>query len=121
MEDAVTDDQVRLDIAFIRRAIEEGGAYATGYGTNMLVWGVAVALGYLGTYAFVRGWSPIAPHILWPVCLGLGWLYSLRRLPRRIVVGRNDLRTRGPMAQALAMLWLGCGTFLTILAIAVLT
>jgi hypothetical protein len=117
----VTDDQVRLDIAFIRRAIEEGGTYATGYGPNMLVWGAVVALGYLWTYAFVRGWSPIAPSIIWPVCLGVGWLYSLRRLARRIVADRNDLRTRGPMAQALAMLWLGCGTFLTILAIAVLT
>jgi hypothetical protein len=121
MENAVIDDQVRLDIAFIRRAIEEGGAYATGYGANMLVWGVAVALSYLGTYAFVRGWAPIAPYIIWPVCLGVGWLYSLSRLARRIVAGRSDFRTRGPMAQALAMLWLGCGTFLTILAIAVLT
>ena len=70
----MTDEQVRQDIAFIRRAVEEGGAYATAYGPNLLVWGVAIALGYLGTYAFIRGWSPIAPRIIWPVCLGLGWL-----------------------------------------------
>jgi hypothetical protein len=119
MEKAMIDDQVREDIAFIRRAVEEGGAYATTYGPNMLVWGVAVALGYLGTYAFIRGWSPIAPHTLWAACLGLAWLYSLRGLWRRIVVGRKDFPSRGPMAQALAMLWLGCGTFLTILAIVV--
>ena len=111
------DDQVRQDIAFIRRAVEEGGAYATAHGPHMLVWGVAVAFGYLGTYAFSRGWSPIAPRGIWPVCLGLAWLYSLRR----IVAGRRDFPTRGPMAQALAMLWLGCTTSLTILAIAVLT
>jgi hypothetical protein len=117
----VIDDQARQDIAFIRRAVEEGGAYATAYGPSMVVWGVAVALGYLGTYAFIRGWSPIAPPGIWAVCLGLGWLYSLRPLFRRIVAGRENFPTRGPMAQALAMLWLGCSMFLTILAIAVLT
>ena len=115
------DDQVRQDIAFIRRAVEEGGAYATAYGPDMLVWGVAVAIGYLATYAFIRGWSPIAPGGIWPVCLGFGWLYSLRPLLRRIVAGSEPFSTRGPMARALAMLWLGCSMFMTILAIAVLT
>src|SRR5437588_4803706 len=109
------EDQARADIAFIRRAVEEGGAYAIARSPDMLVWGVAVAIGYLGTYAFVRGWSPIAPGGIWPVCLGVGWLYSLRRVLRRTVVGRKDFRTRGPMAQALAMLWLGCSMSLTIL------
>ena len=112
------EDQVRQDIAFIRRAIEEGGAYATACGPDMLVWGVAVALGYLGTYAFIRGWSPIAPNGIWAVCLGLGWLYSLRPLLRRIVASRGDCPARVPMAQALAMLWFGCGVFMTTLAIA---
>jgi len=120
MEEAVVDDQARQDIAFIRRAIEEGGAYATACGPDMLVWGVAVALGYLGTYAFIQSWSPVAPNGLWAVFLGLGWIYSLRPLLRRILGGREEFPTRGPMAQALAMLWLGCGTFLTILAVFVM-
>jgi len=46
----VVEDQVRQDIALIRRAIEEGGAYATACGPDMLVWGVAVALGYSAIY-----------------------------------------------------------------------
>ena len=115
------DDQAREDIAFIRRAVEEGGAYATAYGPHLLVWGVAVALGYLATYGFVRGWSPIAPLGIWAVCLGLGWLYSLRRPLRRLASGETSFPALGPMAQALRMLWLGCGIFLTVLAIAVLT
>jgi len=110
----VIDDQVRQDIAFIRRAVEEGGAYTTAGSPDMLVWGVAAALGYLGTYAFIHGWSPIAPYGLWAFCLGVGWLYSLRR----IVVGSKGRPARGPMAQALAMLWLGCGVFMTTLVIA---
>jgi hypothetical protein len=117
----VIDDQVREDIAFIRRAVEEGGAYATAYGPHLLVWGVAVAVGYLATYAFVRGWSPVAPAGIWVACMGLGWLYSLRRPLRRLTSGQTSFPTLGPMAQALRMLWLGCGMFLTVLAIAVLT
>src|SRR6516164_7050188 len=46
----------------------------------MLVWGIAVAIGYLGTYGFIRGWSPVSPGALWAACLGLPWLFSLRRV-----------------------------------------
>ena len=113
------EDRAREDIAFIRSAIEEGSAYATASSPDMLVWGVAVAIGYLGTYGFVRGWSPVAPGAVWAACLGLPWLFSLRRVARRLGGGR--VPARGPMAQALAMLWLACGIFLTTLAIAVVT
>ncbi len=112
------DDQVRQDIAFIRRAVEEGGAYATASGADLLVWGIVVAVGYLATYAFIRGWSPIAPNGLWAVCIALGWLYSLGRVLRWIVVGPEGRPAWGPMAQALAMVWLGCGVFMTTLVIA---
>jgi len=112
------EDQAREDIAFIRRAIEEGGAYATASSPDMLVWGIAVAIGYLGTYGFLRGWSPVAPNALWAACLGLPWLFSLRRVARGLA-GR-EVPAHGPMAHALAMLWLGCGIFLTTLAIAVM-
>jgi hypothetical protein len=116
LELAVIEEQAREDIAFIRRAIEEGSAYATACSPDMLVWGIAVAIGYLGTYGFIRGWSPIAPKALWAVCIGLPWLYSLRRQLARLVGGASP--ARGPMAQALSMLWLGCGVLLTTLAIA---
>jgi hypothetical protein len=112
----VIEDQAREDIAFIRRAIEEGSAYATASSPDMLVWGIAVAIGYLGTYGFVCGWSPVAPGALWAVCLGLPWLFSLRRVA--IGIAGHEVWPRGPMARALAMLWFGCGVFLTTLAVA---
>ena len=112
----MVEDQAREDIAFIRRAVEEGDAYATASSPDMLVWGIAVAIGYLGTYACIRGWSPVTPGPLWAACLGLPWLFSLRRVATGLA-GRK-VRARGPMAQALAMLWFGCGIFLTILVIA---
>jgi hypothetical protein len=117
LEGAVIEDQAREDIAFIRRAIEEGGAYATASSPDMLIWGISVAIGYLGTYGFVRGWSPIGPRGLWAICLGLPWLFSLRRVARG---HHGKVRARRPMAQALAMLWLGCGIFLTTPGIAVI-
>jgi hypothetical protein len=116
LEDSVIKDQAREDIAFIRRAIEEGSAYATASSPDMLVWGIAVAVGYLGTYGFVRGWSPVAPGVLWAACAGLPWLFSLRRVARGFT-GR-EVPAHGPMAQALAMLWFACGIFLTTLVIA---
>jgi hypothetical protein len=112
----MVEDQAREDIAFIRRAIEEGSAYATASSPDMLIWGIALAIGYLGTYGFIRGWSPVAPGALWTACMGLPWLFSLRRLARGFA-GRR-VSHRGPMAQAAAMLWLGCGVVLTTLATA---
>ena len=112
------EDQARQDIAFIRRAIEEGGAYATARSPDMLVWGIAVAIGYLGTYGFMRGWSPVSPRLLWAACIGLPWLFSLRRLAAAL--GGRAVPVRRPMAQALAMLWLGCGIFLTTMAVALM-
>lgn len=112
------EDQAREDIAFIRRAIEEGGAYATANSPDLMVWGIAVATGYLATYAFIRDWSPISPGPLWAVCIGLPWLFSLRRVARRLA--GSAVAAHGPMAQALAMLWLGCGIFLTTMGIAVM-
>ena len=57
----MVEDRAREDIALIRRAIEDGAAYATAGSPDMLVWGIAVAIGYLGTYACIRGWSPVTP------------------------------------------------------------
>ena len=110
------ENQAREDIGFIRRTIEEGGAYATARGPDLLVWGIAVAIGYFGTYAFIRGWSPLAPGALWAACLGLPWLFSLRRVARGLA-GR-EVPAHGPMAHALAMLWFACGVFLTTLTVA---
>src|SRR5947199_9925537 len=112
----MVEDRAREDIAFIRRAIEEGGTYATARSPDMLVWGVLVAIGYLGTYGFIRGWSAVEPNWLWAACLGLPWLYSLRSLTRRVAGGQPPVRR--PMAQAVAMLWLGIGIFLTTLGVA---
>ena len=115
-----SDDSVREDIAFIRRAVEQGRGYAGSCGLDMLIWGVAVAAGYLGTYATVKGWWRIVPNLLWAVCIVLPWLYSLRGSLRRLVSGAQPGTARPPIRQALQMLWFGCGIFLSTFAVAVI-
>jgi hypothetical protein len=110
----MTDDAVREEIAFIRRAIEEGRGYASGRSPDMVVWGVAVALAYLGTYARVRGWWAFDLSWLWAACIGLPWLFSLRGLARRVLASGAP-RPGKPMGRAMAMLWLGSGVSLTVL------
>jgi hypothetical protein len=108
-----SDDSVRDDIAFIRQAIEQGRGYAGRHSLDLLIWGVALAIGYVGTYATVSGWWRINPDWLWAACIILPWLYSLRLF-------RTQPRPpRPPMTQALQMLWVGCGIFLSTFSVAV--
>ena len=107
----MTEDGIRDDIAFIRRTLEGGRDYARGRSADFLVWGIAVALGYLATYAYVRGWSPIGQPWLWILYIGLPWLYSLRRVFRGWT-GGDTAPAPNPMAHAMMMLWFGCGILL---------
>jgi hypothetical protein len=108
----MVDNDVRDDIAFIREAIGQGRRYACESGTGLIVWGAALAAGHVATYAFVRGWLPLAPAWTWTICIGLPWLYSLRR-PRQRFFGSDP-----SLLMPLRMLWFGCGVFLTSLAVA---
>jgi hypothetical protein len=119
MERDVIDDQARDDLAFIRAAIEEGRGYATRSGPGMVIWGLALCAGFIATYAFVRGWSPLRPPVLWPIAIAVPWAYWLRRLWRRPAGGRPT-PPRNPMVMALRMLWMGLGIFLTSLTLTVL-
>jgi hypothetical protein len=76
----MNEDAVRDDIAFIRRTMEQGRQVAVTWGADTLVWGIAVAIGYFGTYARVRGLWNANPAWLWTACIVLPWAYSLRRL-----------------------------------------
>src|SRR6266404_3606186 len=111
-------DSVREDIAFIRHAIEQGRGYAGAHSFDLLVWGIALATGYLGTYATVTGWWRLNPNWLWAVCIVLPWLYSLRRLLRSLLFHSQPIATPPLVIQALRMLWFGCGIFLSLFSVA---
>lgn len=110
----MNEDAAREDIAFIRRTMEQGRRVAVTWGADTLVWGIAVAIGYFGTYASVRGLWTVDTTWLWVACIVLPWAYSLRRLLRHWET------PAAPMTLALKMLWLACGIFLTTLGFAVI-
>ena len=114
------EDAAREDIAFIRRTIEQGRRIAGAWSPDMLVWGIAIALGYFGTYARVRGYWTTDPNWLWVACILLPWAYSLRRLPARLFARAPDALAERRLASPLTMLWFACGIFLTILGLAVI-
>jgi hypothetical protein len=120
MESAMNEDAAREDIAFIRRTIEQGRRVAGAWSPDMLVWGVAVAIGYFGTYGRLRGLWRIDPDWLWVACILLPWAYSLRRVARRPFARQLIVQGERPLAAPLSMLWFACGIFLTILSLAVI-
>jgi hypothetical protein len=111
-------DAAREEIAFIRRTIEQGRRIAGAWSPDMLVWGVAIAIGYFGTYARVRGYWTTDPNWLWLACILLGWAYTLRRLAARLFAREPDALAERRLAAPLTMLWFGCGIFLTVLGLA---
>jgi hypothetical protein len=115
----VIDDQARQDLAFIREAIEQGRGYTARSGPGMIWWGSALAVGFAATYAYARGWSPVAPSALWPVAIAVPWGHWLYRLWSR-GGGRKPAPPRGPLIAALRALWSGLGIFLTTLTLMVL-
>jgi hypothetical protein len=119
-EAAMNEDTAREDIAFIRRTMEQGRRVAGAWSPDMLVWGVAVAIGYFGTYARVRGWWTIDTDWLWGACILLPWAYSLRRVPRRLLSAPTGVPAECQPASPLAMLWFACGISVTILGLAVI-
>jgi len=116
----MNEDAVRDDIAFIRRTMEQGRRVVGSWSVDMLVWGIAVTLGYAGTYARVRGWWTLDPNWLWTGLVVLAWLYSLRRVARGFLAERADPALPRAIGSPIGMLWFGCGVFLTITSFAVI-
>jgi hypothetical protein len=114
----MTDDNVRDDIAFIRRAMEEGRAYARLRSPEFAVWGLAIACGYFGTYARVTHLWSLDPHFIWWVPVGLAWMFTLRdAIPVWFGKKAKDEEAPTLMVRTLRALWLGYGISATTLAV----
>lgn len=108
------EDEVRKEIAFIRSALEQGRAYAHLRSPDFAVWGGLMALGYIGTYAFVvRLWT-VNPAIIWWSLVAVGWLFSLFGVRLR---SGPEARASSTAVDALRALWLGFGITTVIFAI----
>jgi hypothetical protein len=110
MEVAMSGDQVRDEIAFIRHAVGDGRDYVLSRSWDFVIWGVAIAVMYLGIYAKIRRWWDVDITTIALICTNVPWLYSLRGF---FLGSRREVP---PMARALGMLWIGCGITLSTLA-----
>src|ERR1043166_5505083 len=101
-------DAAREDIASTRRTIEQGRRVACAWSPDMLVWGVAVAIGYFGTYARVRGLVRIEPNWLWLPRLPIALAHTPRPHPRPPPPAANAGRGRAfiRLAARHAVAWL---------------
>jgi hypothetical protein len=113
----MSDDQTRADIALIRAALEQGRAYATARSPTLMVWGLVIAAGYLGTWAFVTGLWTVRPNWIWAVMLALGWIFTLRGVLGRLA-SKSPPPPRRPLVVALCSVWFGLGIFLTLTYVA---
>jgi hypothetical protein len=102
----------RDDIAFIRQTVEEGRSFAFGRSPDILVWGVALAVGFFANYVAIV--HPIGFSIgwIWLVTLILPWAFTMRRTFRR------SPGVRSVLVQAVSAVWIGSGIFLTTLTFA---
>ena len=116
----MNQDAARDDIAFIRRTLEQGRRVAGAWSPDMLMWGIAIAIGYFATYARVRGYWTSDPKWVWLACILLPWAYTLRRLPTWLFGREPDALAERRFTSPLSMLWLACGIFSTILGLAVI-
>lgn len=115
----MANDNLREEIVFIRQAIEEGRSYARFRGLDLMVWGIAISLGYVGTYSYVVGWSHVVPGWIWLVCVLAAWVYSLRNNIAHLLGRREPGAVYiAPMVRALQMLWIGCGIYLSSMSFA---
>jgi hypothetical protein len=102
----------RDDIAFIRQAVADGRAFAFGRSPDILVWGLALALGFFANYAALEYGAPSSIPWIWLATLVLPWAFTLRR------AFRKQPSPRPPLVQAVSAVWIGSGIFLTTLTIA---
>lgn len=102
------------DLAAIRRLMEESQAAAADDGRHFLLWGTLTALGLLGTYAGLTGAAAIDPRWLWGAVLALGWCGSFWLGLR----GARTPRVRTLGGRLLAVIWIGCGVTLSLIAAA---
>jgi hypothetical protein len=103
----------RDDIAFIRQAVADGRAFAFGRSPDILIWGIALAIGFFANYAALEYRPGLSIGWIWVLTLILPWAFTLRR-----VASRAPHRLRPPMVQAVSAVWIGSGIFLTTLTVA---
>ncbi|MDO8289625.1 MAG: hypothetical protein Q7T44_10450 [Parvibaculum sp.] len=115
------EDKLREEIAFIKNALEDGRDYARLRSPDFTVWGLAIALGYFGTYAHVTHLWSVDQGLIWVVPVALAWGFSLKGWIWGLLSGQRREPVSSPMIRTLRSVWLGYGITTTMIAIVAFT
>ncbi len=104
------DSQVKEDLAYLRRVIEDSRRVVIDNGMHLLLWGILVVVGMILTYAYVHFGLNFPEAWMWILLIGAGWLLS-------IWIGWVKAKKTGAgtfLERVMRSLWIGLGITMTI-------
>lgn len=105
--------QPEVELAAIRRLMEETRHAVHENGKHFIAWGVLMCVALVATYVLVSRAAYGAVAVVWPVAIAIGWIFSLRA--GRVDYLRAPVRTLGD--RILSAIWVGFGITATLLGL----
>ena len=100
---------VKDEIAFIKKVIEDSKRTIGGENMGSIVWGIIVVIGMLLTYLHIIILHFIPVVWVWIVLIGLGWIYTVYSTIKQ--KNKASVKTFG--SRILTSLWTACGIVMT--------
>ncbi|HEX6928684.1 MAG TPA: hypothetical protein VF267_05520 [Gammaproteobacteria bacterium] len=106
----MTTDDVRADLAYIRRLMEDTRRATYVSGGYFIVWGIAIGLGLIANWLLIIGAVHFSPFISWTACIALGGVgtFFLVRQEQRAPV-------EAPAGKLIGMVWMSMGITMMII------
>lgn len=103
--------QAELEIALIKKIMEDSRRIVAGNGMEFILWGVAVLVGVLGTYVSIALEKFNNIWWIWVLCIGFGWIYSIAlHWHDSSKVSGNTLA-----GKIISAVWISCGIAMSLI------
>jgi hypothetical protein len=103
--------QAELEIALIKKIMDDSRRIVAGNGKDFILWGVVVLTGVIGTYISIAFEKFTNVWWIWVVCIGFGWIYSIAlHWHDHSKVSGNTLAGR-----IISGVWISCGIAMTLI------
>ena len=109
MEMRMNQIDVKDEITFIKKVIEDSKRTVGGGNLSSVLWGVLVVIGMILTYLHIVLSSAIHPGWVWGILIGVGWIYTI--VIMIIQKKKSAAKTFG--GRILSSIWIACGVVMT--------
>lgn len=99
------------EIAYIKNIINDSRRIIKDDGKGFIIWGILVVIGMLLTYFSIYFNEHTYGWLVWPVVIGIGWIYTLVTEIKR--GKRSKVSTFA--GKILGALWFSCGITMTVI------